>query len=139
MKRQVHVEIESFADGQRIRQSVTGDLYRKGDHYYLRYDEADPEMKGTVTTIKLERDRIRLVRSGNVRSELVFIQGKSCRGAYDTPQGSLELQTMTRSMMSELSEGLGTVDWSYDLYVSGEMAGAFRLRLTLSERLDAST
>jgi len=136
MKMPVQVTIDSFADGQRLRQSAAGDLYRKGDHYYLRYEEADPEMEGTVTTIKLERGRIRLVRSGTVRSELVFVEGQSCRGSYETPQGNLELQTVTTAMMSDLAEGLGTADWSYELYVAGERTGSFRLQLTIEARAD---
>ncbi|MFE5322570.1 DUF1934 domain-containing protein [Paenibacillus sp. NPDC056579] len=139
MKKPVHVSIESFADGQRIRQNAAGDLYRKGDHYYVRYDEADPEMKGTVTTIKLEQDRIRLVRSGTVRSELVFATGRECSGSYETPQGVLQLQTMTRSITSELIDGLGIVDWTYDLLVAGEKTGEFRLRLTIAELPAASS
>lgn len=134
MKKAVSVVIESFSEGQRMQQSVQGELFPKGDHYYLRYEEADPEMSGTMTTIKLERDRIRLLRSGSVRSELTFVQGQSCRGSYEMPQGSLELHTDTTSMIIDLLEGLGTVDWSYDLYVAGEKSGSFRLKVTIALR-----
>lgn len=132
MKTAVSVTIESYSEGQRVQQSAVGQLYQKGDHYYLRYEESDPEMSGTMTTIKLERDRIRLLRSGNVRSELTFVQGQSCRGVYEMPQGILELHTATSFLTMELAEGLGTVDWSYDLYVAGEKAGSFRLRVTIA-------
>ncbi|WP_036746751.1 DUF1934 domain-containing protein [Paenibacillus sp. UNC451MF] len=134
MKTAVSVNIESYSEDQRVQQQVDGDLYQKGDHYYLRYEESDPEMSGTMTTIKLERERIRLLRSGNVRSELTFVQGQSCRGVYEMPQGTLQMHTLTNSLIMELTGGLGTVDWSYDLYVLGEKSGSFRLKVTISTR-----
>ncbi|MCS7464556.1 DUF1934 domain-containing protein [Paenibacillus doosanensis] len=133
-KRPVKVSIESLMDGQSVRQQAEGDLYLKGGRYYLRYNEEDPEMKGTVTTMKLEETRIWIARSGSVRSEQTFVVGQRCRGSYETPQGSLELHTVTSSMSAELSEGLGTVEWSYELFVQGEPTGVFRLRLTIAER-----
>ncbi|WP_282938245.1 DUF1934 domain-containing protein [Paenibacillus sp. RC67] len=134
MKTAVSVNIESYSEGERVQQRVDGDLYQKSNHYYLRYEESDPEMSGTMTTIKLEQDRIRLLRNGNVRSELTFVQGQTCRGVYEMPQGTLELHTTTNSLSMELADGLGTVDWSYDLYVAGEKSGSFRLKATIALR-----
>lgn len=134
MKKQVQVSIESYiADDQRITQSVQGDLYQKGDHYYLRYDESDPDLRGTVTTVRLERERIRIVRSGAVRSEQDFVVGKPCPGVYVTPQGRMGLETLTHTLNYDWNEGIGTVEWSYDLHVMGEAAGTYQLRFHISE------
>ncbi|OXM83178.1 DUF1934 domain-containing protein [Paenibacillus rigui] len=134
MKKSVQVSIESYSDGQEISQKAQGDLYRKGDHYYLRYEETEAEMRGTVTTVKLEQARIRIVRSGAIRSEQEFIVGKSCQGIYETPQGRMGLETVTHAMYYDWSDGLGTVEWSYDLFVMGDPAGRYRLRFHIAER-----
>ncbi|TDF92183.1 DUF1934 domain-containing protein [Paenibacillus piri] len=130
----VDVQIESNIDGERITQHIEGDVYPKESHYYLRYEEPSAELKGTVTTIRLEHESIRIIRQGGVRSEQTFVCGKRLRGYYDTPQGRLELETETRTLAVDLTEGLGTVEWSYVLYAMGEASGAYRLKLTISAR-----
>ncbi|MDF2962319.1 MAG: hypothetical protein K0S39_4054 [Paenibacillus sp.] len=130
----VHILIESYIDDQHIVQNADGDLYPKGNRYYVRYDETAPEMKGTVTTIKLEDESIRIIRQGSLRSEQSFARGQRLRGYYDTPQGKLELETVTESLAIKLTKGIGMADWSYVLYVMGERAGNYRLRLTITAR-----
>jgi uncharacterized beta-barrel protein YwiB (DUF1934 family) len=132
--KKVNVLIESCIDDQNIVQKAEGDLYPKGSHYYLRYEEMDPEMKGTVTTIRLERDSIRIIRRGHLRSEQTFISGRRLHGYYDTAQGKIELETVTNTIFVDLIDGMGIVEWSYELYLMGEKSGAYRLRLIVTER-----
>ncbi|NHN31980.1 DUF1934 domain-containing protein [Paenibacillus agricola] len=128
----VKIQIESYIDEDPgIKQDMEGDLYLKGNHYYLRYKEADPEMAGTTTLIKLEDGLVRIIRQGSVRSEQTFKAGQRLKGYYDAPQGKLELETDTEQLTLELEQGLGTVEWSYSLFVMGEKAGDYRLRLTV--------
>ena len=53
-------------------QKARGDLYRKGDHTYIRYEEEPNELGRTVTLIKLEDNQIRIVRQGDVQAEQTF-------------------------------------------------------------------
>jgi uncharacterized beta-barrel protein YwiB (DUF1934 family) len=129
----VTVRIESKVDeDQSIDQFVEGELYPKGSHYYLRYNEPDPEMAGTATVIKLEPDLVRIIRQGSLRSEQTFKAGQRMKGYYDAPQGKLELETDTAWLNMGLKQGLGTVDWGYDLFVMEQRAGAYQLRLTIA-------
>jgi len=130
----VHIQIESRIDDQLIVQEADGDLYTKGNHYYLRYLESSDEMKGTATTIKLEQQSIRIIRQGSLRSEQTFICGRRLKGYYETPQGKLELETVTESLAVNLTGGLGTAQWDYELYVTGERSGVYRLKLTITEQ-----
>jgi len=128
----VKIKIESYIDDDSgIQQDAEGDLYHKGDHYYLRYKEPDLEMSGTTTLIKLESGLVRIIRQGSVRSEQTFKAGNRLKGYYDAPHGKLELETETEQLTVRLEQGLGTVDWSYSLFVMGERTGAYRLRLTV--------
>jgi uncharacterized beta-barrel protein YwiB (DUF1934 family) len=130
----VYVIIESnIEQDQTIIQRTAGDLYRKGDHYYLRYSETSDEMKGTSTTIKLERESIRIIRQGSLRSEQTFIKGQRIKGYYDTPQGKLELETETGALNLSFTDGIGFAEWNYDLYVMGERSGSYRLKLTVTD------
>ncbi|MCR8636158.1 DUF1934 domain-containing protein [Paenibacillus radicis (ex Xue et al. 2023)] len=130
----VHILIDSFIEDQHIAQNADGDLYLKGNHYYLRYNEEAPEMEGTVTIIKLGQDSIRILRQGSLRSEQTFIKGQRLNGYYDTPQGKLDMETLTESLAINLTGGLGTAEWSYELFVMGDRAGVYKLRLTVTAK-----
>ncbi|SFL92738.1 Uncharacterized beta-barrel protein YwiB, DUF1934 family [Paenibacillus sp. 1_12] len=132
---QVNIQIESRIDKDPvIRQNVEGELYPKGNHYYLRYKETDPEMAGTSTLIKLEAGLVRIIRQGSVRSEQTFVAGQRLKGYYEAPHGKLELEADTQQLNVQLDQGLGTVEWCYDLFVMGDRAGTYRLQLMINAK-----
>ncbi len=132
-KKQVRVRIESESAQQKIVQNVDGELYSKGDHYYVRYAEPDPEMGRTMTTLRLDPRSVRIIRHGDVASEQMFTAGEEHVSPYATAHGTLEIKTRTDQLHFQLSEGLGTVRWTYRLTVSGEDAGLYSLTLTIQE------
>lgn len=142
-KRRVSITLESFASGERIKRSMEGDLFLKGRQLYIRYDEPpEAEMGRTVTTLKVEREELRIVRHGDVRFEQSFIAGKRHIGYLQTQQGRMELETETVSLdvrYGDLPNSLDgnisvpedplTIGWVYKLSVMGEDAGEYRLSL----------
>ncbi|MDQ1910990.1 DUF1934 domain-containing protein [Paenibacillus sp. GD4] len=132
----VQLTIESTPEGgEPIVQRVQADLYPKEGCWYLRYNEPESAQLGrTATTMRIDREQVRILRQGDVRSEQIFVPGGKRLGYYDTPQGKLELETATGELTIGLqgAAGLGEVRWSYDLTVAGESAGRYRLRLSVS-------
>lgn len=123
----VGLRIISVADKQESRRDVAAELYLKGDNIYLRYPEAD--MGQTTTTVKIGTRQVKILRHGEVSSEQVFVPEAATTGYYQTPQGRIRLEIQTRELDVRLTEGLGTVKWSYDLYFDGNHAGEFKLAL----------
>lgn len=114
---------------------LKGDAYIKGDTTYLRYQEPpEAEMGRTVTTVRIGRERIRLIRQGDFDSELEFASGQTIGSPYRTPAGIIHLETLTRSMEAVLSGGTGHLEWSYDLLADGAAVGRFRIRLEVARR-----
>jgi uncharacterized beta-barrel protein YwiB (DUF1934 family) len=132
-KRKVRIRIEGRQGGQETLQLAEADLYPKGKHFYLRYQEAASELGRTTTLLKLESSRLRIIRQGDVESEQSFIPGERSIGFYQTAQGRLELEMHTHDMSADLNEGLGSVSWSYDLIVQGEPAGLYEIKLVIQE------
>src|SRR5690554_5189842 len=124
--KKVDIRIESISPDQSLVQSVSGEMYLKGNAVYLRYPEPDPAMGQTTTTVKVTDQQIKVIRHGSIRSEQVFLENKPEWGYYHTAQGQLKLETHTQSIHIQLTEGLGTIAWIYDLYVAGEQAGNFQ-------------
>ena len=132
-KQRVRIRIESRSGSETTVQKARGDLYRKGDHTYIRYEEEPNELGRTVTLIKLEDNQIRIVRQGDVQAEQTFLPGEKRIGFYQTPQGRLELEIETHELTSEAVHGIGITRWSYDLYASGTHAGTYRIKLLIQE------
>lgn len=133
LKRNVEVRIESNSPDQSMIQSVPGDLYLKGEAVYVRYTEPDPTMGDTNTTVKIKNDEVKVIRHGGLQSEQTFSKDRVDWGFYQVAQGNLELETRTKNINIQLKEGMGTVSWSYELYVSGDYAGKFELKLDIQE------
>ncbi|MDD9270561.1 DUF1934 domain-containing protein [Paenibacillus sp. GCM10023248] len=132
-KTRVRIRIESRSGSETNVQKARGDLYRKGDHTYIRYEEEPNELGRTVTLIKLEENQIRIVRQGDVQAEQTFVPGEKRIGFYHTPQGRLELEVDTHELKSEAVHGIGITRWKYDLYASGTHAGTYRIKLLIQE------
>lgn len=131
-RRRIKMHLTSVNGHDKIRQTLPADLYARGGHWYVRYEEASDGPARTRATVRLSSDEIRILRHGDIRSEQTFVRGKQLPGSYETAQGRLPLLTKTRELAVKLSdEGYGTCVWTYDLEVAGEPAGRFRLRMVL--------
>jgi uncharacterized beta-barrel protein YwiB (DUF1934 family) len=126
----VQVRIVSRADGLETVTIVKAQRYDKSDSVYIRYAEPDEAMGRTVTTVKLERERIRIVRHGDAESEMTFERSGRRPGSYRTPHGTMELETESRKLNVRLEGERTEAEWEYDLYAGGERVGRFELRLS---------
>lgn len=132
-KERVLIRIESMADGQKSLQSAEGDLYLKGGHAYIRYEESSADLGRTTTLLRMDPSQLKIIRQGDIQSEQTFVPGEKRTGFYQTAQGKLQLETHTHEWSVELNRGIGSVSWSYDLYMAGEHAGLYRLKLSIHE------
>lgn len=133
MKRKVRIRIESKQAGQAHIQHAQGELYHMNDSYYLRYTEPDPDMGRTTATVKWDDYQVKVIRHGDVESDLTFRSGTRTSGTYALPQGRMQLEVATHGIERKLADGLGSLSWSYDMYADGIHAGRIRLRLVIEE------
>ena len=129
----VTIRIASKSDEHTALRTARGELTVRKDTVFLRYDEPDEEMGKTVTTVKVKSGQITVIRHGDVESCQTFSAEKSEPGYYATPLGNLPLITKTRYIHNRLQNGLGTLKWSYDLFVSEQYAGQMELTLDIQE------
>lgn len=129
----VQLKIVSHIGDEMIHQSLPAQRYSKGANQYFRYEETEQGMGRTVTIIKVGPEEIKVIRQGDVESEQTFVVNEQRPGFYRTPQGTLQMSTRTSSISVNLQDGLGSVSWSYDLLISGESTGHYRLELEIAE------
>ncbi|MEF3303254.1 DUF1934 domain-containing protein [Paenibacillus sp. GYB003] len=133
MKRSVRIRIESKQAEQTHIRQAEGELYAKNGAYYLRYAEPDTDMGRTTATVKWDDAQVKVIRHGDVRSDLTFRSGERTAGSFELPQGRMEMELYTHGIDRRLQNGLGSLSWSYDMYAGGTHVGRIRLRLTIEE------
>lgn len=138
----VTVTIQSLQTGETGTESMTqhaqGLLLREGGDWILTYREgAESGLGSTRTTLRVERGRVTLNRTGELTSQMVFEVGRPHTSLYETPYGKLPMTIRTLKLKTELTEAGGTVLIHYHIELGGGSAGETRLRLTLRKEENA--
>ena len=94
------------------------------DGYTLSYQESElTGLEGTLTTFQIERDRVTLLRVGEVNSQMVFEEGRQHTSLYETPFGELSVDIQTSSLRHNLSERGGVMEIRYSIAVEHTVTG----------------
>lgn len=126
--------IQNDEDKQSFELITFGRYYKKGQSYYLQYDEVLDEV--TVKTIvKVADGNAMILRRGAINMRLPFQLKQKLRGSYETPYGTLETTTYTKRLAYSFAEDQndGSVEIIYDLSMHGSNAGNYHLNITFKE------
>ena len=112
-------------DDDTIELVTEGCLEPDGDEgYTLTYQESQlTGLEGTLTTFQIERDRVTLLRVGEVNSQMVFEEGRQHTSLYETPFGELSVDIQTSSLRHNLSERGGVMEIRYSIAVEHTVTG----------------
>lgn len=142
MQQKVIISIEGTqslpgSEPEVIRTRARGVLEDRGEAgVLLTYQEdGQSEMERVMTTLAATADRVVLERTGALRSQMVFTQGRAHRSAYQTPYGTLGLVIRTRTLSSGLDGRGGELRLEYDLELGGTEAGRNTLLLQVRPEL----
>ena len=122
------------ADQDVIELVTEGRLEREGGSYTLSYQESElTGLEGTLTTFQIERDRVTLLRVGEVNSQMVFEEGRRHLSMYDTPYGALSVGINTRKMRAELDARGGNIEIDYAIEIDHAIAGRNIFQIKVKE------
>ena len=112
-------------DDDTIELVTEGCLEPDGDDgYTLSYQESElTGLEGTLTTFQIERDRVTLLRVGEVNSQMVFEEGRQHTSLYETPFGELSVDIQTSSLRHNLSQRGGVMEIRYSIAVEHTVTG----------------
>ena len=106
-------------DEGRMELITEGKFYKKGNAYYISYNETDVTgMKGTTTTLKVEGSIVTLIRHGTISSTFVFEEGKENVSHYATEYGVFTVGVKAERISAVIDDdgGLVSVVYSLDIY-----------------------
>ena len=114
---------------------TAGRLAQDEAGYTLSYQESElTGLEGTLTTFQIERDRVTLLRVGEVNSQMVFEEGRRHLSMYDTPYGALSVGINTRKMRAELDARGGSIEIDYAIEIDHALAGQNLFRIHVREK-----
>ena len=120
-------------EDETIELVTEGLLAKEGEGAYtLSYQESElTGLEGTLTTFQIERDRVTLLRMGEVNSQMVFEEGRQHTSLYETPYGELSVDIQTSALRHNLSERGGLLEIKYSIAVEHTVTGrnSFKIRV----------
>lgn len=105
-------------------------VYMNGS-YYIKYQETYDKIEIPVTFKIDATGGVTLIRRGETTTRMKFGQGERFETSYQTPQGLISLETVTRQLQISYREEpfSGKLQLEYDLYLGQEKLGEHKLQL----------
>jgi len=130
----VSKQIDNEDDGEAIEVVTPGEFYKKDNSYYAVYEETEISgMKGTTTTLKIDKEHFTLIRTGTTNTEMKFKKYVRDLTLYNTPHGALDLTVDTRELKMNVDNNGGDVFIDYDMIIGNQQV----LSTTLQIRIKA--
>lgn len=91
-------------------------------------------MEGVTTTFELEPGKVKLTRSGKLRSQMVFQEGIRHESLYQLEFGALMMAVCANRVAYEITDEGGTVDLLYTIEIEHNMAGTVDYHLDIKAK-----
>ena len=129
MGKEVIISIKGMQDFEQtgkdsIELVTRGSLGRDEGVLTLTYEESElTGLEGTLTTIQVEPERVTMMRTGQVNTQMVFQEGRRHLAMYNTPYGAMAVGVNTRHLYAELGEEGGDIEIDYNIEIDHMVAG----------------
>ena len=138
MKKDVIISIKSSQrsddDVNDIEFMTEGKYYKKGNDYYIMYEETEMTgVEGTKTTIKFTDDSVTLTRFDSISSHMVFEEEKKHVSVYTTEYGSFAVGVLTNHLDVSLNDNGGNVEVNYSVEISDKPTSVNNLTMNVRE------
>ena len=122
------------ADKDSIELVTRGSLAREGGMLTLQYEESElTGLEGTLTTIQVEPERVTMLRTGQVNTQMVFQEGRRHLAMYNTPYGAMTVGVNTRHLYAELGEDGGEIEIDYNIEIDHAVTGRNIFRINVKK------
>lgn len=129
MEKDVIISIRGMQDYEqtgkdRIELVTQGSLRRDRAGFTLVYAESElTGLEGTTTTIQVEPERVTMLRTGQVNTQMIFQEGRRHLAMYNTPYGAMTVGINTRHLLAQLGDEGGDIEIDYNIELDHAVAG----------------
>ena len=101
----------------------------------LSYEETElTGMAGTTTTFRIRGNRVTLLRSGSVNSQMIFEEGQQHTSLYSTPMGDMTIDIQTSRLRHNITDRGGVMEIRYSIAVEHFVTGRNSFRVRVREK-----
>jgi len=135
MQKDVLISLKGFNGKEKQLEFITlGKYYKKGEYYYVTYDGTKMiGMEGTTTTLKVENNKVSLIREGLVNSNFIFEEGKENEALYETQYGVFTVSIKASKLLIDISDKGGVIEMDYLLNFADGNNSSNRFHMTIKE------
>ena len=110
-------------DSDIIEFMTEGRFFLKDGKYYITYKETEMTgLAGTTTTLKVEGEKVTLMRFGANNSQMVFEKGHKYTGHYETQYGAFTIGVMPSDVKVLVGDSGGEINVEYAIEIGGGQA-----------------
>lgn len=124
------------ADGEQdqIELTTTGRYYKKNGLYYISYDEsASTGFEDSRTTLKVEPEKVTMLRMGKNRAQLVVEKGRRHQCLYDMGFGMMTIGICGSHFHNGLSDLGGRLEFGYTMDINTAVASENTVVINVKE------
>lgn len=111
---------------------TNGTWQEKRQVEYIRYDEQIEDITIHVT-LKIQDGEVKLMRSGEIKQNLHFVEGKDTVSLYEIPAGKIPLTVRTLSINHFIQPEMSKLKIRYELFQDEEKRGTYLYQITYKE------
>jgi uncharacterized beta-barrel protein YwiB (DUF1934 family) len=98
----------------------------------ISYQESDlTGMEGVTTTFRVEPGKVTLIRTGRLKSTMIFQQGVAYDTLYQMEFGALMMRIKASQVLFDIVEDGGFIDIVYDIEIENTAAGVVDYHLDI--------
>ncbi|MCG7339336.1 DUF1934 family protein [Staphylococcus sp. ACRSN] len=112
--------------------SSTQGLWQKKNSEFIRYEEEIDEAKVQVT-VKIEDTGVKVIRKGDIKMNLHFVEGEKTVTLYEITGGRIPLTVHTHSIIQFVTADGGKLKIHYDLIQDDEKMGTYQFEIIYKE------
>lgn len=131
--------LQSYYDdteGSDIELLTEGDFYKEDGVYFCDYAESEiTGLDGTDTSIEIGSNYVSLQRSGNVNSQMLFMEGRKTSSLYSLPYGELTVDIYTEKLKTNVDEHGGSISIDYIIDINNATTGRNNFEIAIREEM----
>ncbi len=104
----------------KLELTAEAEFYKKDGKYLIEYDEElISDCALSHTKVEVGDNFVSMQRTGDVRTEMLFMMERQTSSVYDTPYGNLQINIYTSKIENKLTDDGGTVYFEYIINADG--------------------
>ena len=125
-----YLEVMQDDEKTETKYKIPARIFSKDQKYFLFFDENNNDNSHTKCRFEFDEKNLRMRRVGDIITEQMHVENEMTEGYFKTPYGHLETKFKTHKYkLVKQPNSTFKVHLAYDLYVSDELAGIYKLEL----------